>query len=79
MSLLGDALAAAVGVAARLLRLRRVKTSPLLEGPVHTYPSVMTRQITYYELHLCTKCGLFNENRAAYTTPPCKGAPPTAA
>jgi hypothetical protein len=74
MSLIGDILGAAVGGMARMLRLKRVKTSPLLDGPVHTYPSEMTRAVTFYELHFCTKCGLFNANRAAYTSPPCKGA-----
>lgn len=60
------------GAGLQLLRLKPVKTSPLLIGPVHTYPDAMTSMVTYYQLHCCTKCSLFNERRAAYTDPPCK-------
>jgi hypothetical protein len=71
MSLLSSIAELATTLAARLLKLKRVVLPPKLEGPVHTYPPEMTRATTFYDLHCCTKCGLFNERRAAYTVPPC--------
>lgn len=77
MSLIGDALAAGVGLAARFLRLKRVTLPPKLVGPTHLYPDEMTLGVTYYAMHCCTKCTKFNANRAAYTAPPCTEKPPT--
>ena len=71
ISLLAGAFTGALELAAQLLRLKRVKLPPKLEGPVHVYPSELSSSVTYYAMHCCTKCGLFNENRAAYTVPAC--------
>lgn len=67
MSLLSDLLGAAVGIAARALKLKRVVLPPKLEGPKHTYSiDLYSRGYNH-----CLKCGVYNPRRAAFTTPPC--------
>lgn len=73
-------------LAVKAAKLKRVVLPPKLEGAVHTYPDMPENAtvedwpmsgISYYALHVCVKCGLYNEKRAAYTTPPCREKPPS--
>ena len=76
IGIIGSVLSGAAELALKLLQLKRVKVPPKLEGPVHTYPKELTASTTYYQLHCCTKCSLFNEDMAAYTVPPCREKQP---
>lgn len=67
MSLLADLFGAAVGLAARALKLTRVQLPPKLEGAQHKYSiDLYSRGYNH-----CLKCGVYNPRRAAFTTPPC--------
>lgn len=66
-----------IGVVAKLVGLKPIEHPPALRGEKHSYPDLLApenRALTFTQAHSCKRCGKFNDRRAAFTDPPCKGS-----